>query len=63
VATKLSVDNPLDPRYAVQFVEGYHLAVHVGAALVLFGAVLSVTLVREVRHPEPSGAVEPAVGA
>jgi hypothetical protein len=30
---------------------------------VLFGAVLSVTLVREVRHPEPSRAVEPAVGA
>jgi EmrB/QacA subfamily drug resistance transporter len=58
VATKLSVDNPADSRYAPQFVEGYHLAVHVGAALVLAGAVLSVILVRQVRHPEPQRAPE-----
>jgi EmrB/QacA subfamily drug resistance transporter len=63
VATQLSAISPADPRYAAQFVDGYHLAVHVGAALVLVGAVLSVVLVRQVRHPEPAGAVEPAIGS
>jgi EmrB/QacA subfamily drug resistance transporter len=63
VATQLSAASPADPRYAAQFVDGYHLAVHVGAALCLFGAVLAVLLVRQVRHPEALGAVEPAVGS
>jgi hypothetical protein len=63
VATQLSAESPADPRYAAQFVDGYHLAVHVGAALVLLGAVISVLLVREVRHPEPLVAAEPAVGS
>jgi EmrB/QacA subfamily drug resistance transporter len=64
VATQLSVTSPRDPRYATQFVDGYQLAVHVGSVLVLVGAVLSVLLVRQVRHPEPSGAApEPAIGA
>ena len=64
VATKLTVDSPADPRYALQFVEGYHLAVHVGAGLVLFGAFLSVVLVRQVHDPDTRGAqVEPAIGS
>jgi len=63
VATQLSAASPADPRYAAQFADGYHLAVHVGAALCLFGAVLSVLLVRQVRHPEPLGAAEPAIGS
>jgi EmrB/QacA subfamily drug resistance transporter len=63
VATQLSVTSPRDPRYAAQFVDGYQLAVHVGSVLVLVGAVLSVLLVRQVRHAEPSGAPEPALGA
>jgi EmrB/QacA subfamily drug resistance transporter len=64
VATKLTVENPADPRYALQFVEGYHLAVHVGAGLVLVGAFLSVVLVRQVHDPEARGAqVEPAIGS
>jgi EmrB/QacA subfamily drug resistance transporter len=63
VATQLSATSPADPRYAAQFVDGYQLAVHVGAALCLFGAVLSVLLVRQVRHPETLGAAEPAVGS
>jgi EmrB/QacA subfamily drug resistance transporter len=63
VATQLSVTSPRDPRYAAQFVDGYQLAVHVGSVLVLVGAVLSVLLVRQVRHAEPSGAPEPAIGA
>jgi len=44
-------------------VDGYHLAVHVGAALVLVGAVVSVLLVRQVRQPELHGAAEPAIGS
>ena len=63
VATQLTAKSPADPRYALQFVDGYHLAVHVGAGLTLAGAVVAVLTVRRVRHPEPSGAAEPAVGA
>jgi EmrB/QacA subfamily drug resistance transporter len=64
VATQVSV-SPLDPRYGGQFVDGYHRAVHVGAAILLAGAVISVLTVRKIRHAEaeaPRG-VEPAVGA
>jgi EmrB/QacA subfamily drug resistance transporter len=63
VATQLSVKSPENPRYGPQFIDGFHLAVHVGAALVLVGAVLSVLLVRQVRHVESHTAAEPAVGA
>jgi EmrB/QacA subfamily drug resistance transporter len=63
VATELSAKSPADPGYGAQFVDGYHVAVHVGAGLVLLGAVLSVLLVRHVRHPEPHGAAEPAIGS
>ncbi len=62
VATKLTASSPADPRYAAQFVEGYHLAVHVGAGLVLIGAVIAVLTIRQVAH-KPHGAAEPAVGA
>jgi len=61
VATKLPRGlQPPDPRYARDFVPGYHRAVHVGAALVLLGAIISVVTVRQVRQ-EP--AAEPAIGA
>ena len=63
VATQLSATSPRDPLYATQFVDGYHVAVHVGAALVLAGAVLSVVLVRQVRQPEPGAQAEPAFDA
>ena len=63
VATQLTT-RPSDPRYASQFIDGYHLAVHTGAGLVLVGAVVAVSTVRAVRHPEPRAATEqPAVGA
>jgi EmrB/QacA subfamily drug resistance transporter len=65
VATQLST-NPGDPRYGAQFIDGYHLAVHVGAGLVLVGALVAVLTVRKVRHPEPESrrtAEQPAVGA
>ncbi|HEY6068114.1 MAG TPA: MFS transporter [Gaiellaceae bacterium] len=63
VATQLTT-RPSDPRYALQFIDGYHLAVHTGAALVLVGAVVAVLTVRGVRHPElRAGTEQPAVGA
>ena len=62
VATAVSV-GPVNPRFPAEFVEGYHRALHVGAAILLAGAVVAVLTVRTVRHHEPAGAVEPAVGA
>jgi MFS family permease len=61
VATTVSV-KPFDPRYAVEFVPGYHRALHVGAGILLAGAVIAVATVRKIRHA-PHGAAEPAVGA
>jgi hypothetical protein len=66
VATTVSVA-PFDPRYATQFVPGYHRALHVGAAILLAGAVIAVVTVRKLRPaeqgaPEPA-AVEPVGGA
>jgi len=61
VATQLSVKSPEDPRYGPQFIDGFHLSVHVGAALVLVGAVIAVLLVRHVPHPEPHPPGEPAI--
>jgi MFS family permease len=62
VATRVSVA-PVDPRFPGEFVAGYHRALHVGAAILLAGAIVAVLAVRTVRHHEPAGAVEPAVGA
>jgi EmrB/QacA subfamily drug resistance transporter len=62
VATTVSV-SPLDPRYAAQFVPGYHRALHVGAVILLAGAVVAVLTIRKVRHAETHAAAEPAVGA
>jgi hypothetical protein len=67
VATQLTT-SPSDPRYGAQFIDGYHLAVHVGAGLVLAGAVVAVATVRKVHHPEPEAesrraTEQPAVGA
>jgi MFS family permease len=51
VATTVSV-KPFDPRYATEFVPGYHRALHVGAAILLAGAVVAVVAVRNLRHAE-----------
>jgi EmrB/QacA subfamily drug resistance transporter len=63
VATQISVKigNPLFPE---QFVSGYHHALYVGAGVTLGAAVIAVSLVRRVRHVEPSARrePEPAVG-
>jgi len=58
VATRVNV-SPLNPLWREEFVAGYHRAVHLGAALVLLGAIISVVTVRRVSH-EP--AAEPATG-
>jgi hypothetical protein len=50
VAASVSVP-PTSPAYPDQFVEGYHNALHVAAAIALLGAVVAVLTVRKVRHP------------
>ena len=63
VATAVSV-TPFNPAFPDQFVEGYHRALHVGAAITLVGAIIAVTTIRKIRHAEERrGAAEPAVGA
>jgi EmrB/QacA subfamily drug resistance transporter len=63
VATTVHV-KPFDPRYAAEFVPGYHRALHVGAAILLAGAVVAVAAIRKVHHAEePQRAAEPVVGA
>src|ERR671933_505495 len=44
VATRVSV-KPFDPRYANEFVSGYHRALHVGAAILLAGAAVAVATI------------------
>jgi EmrB/QacA subfamily drug resistance transporter len=62
VATAVSV-TPFNPAFAGQFVEGYHRALHVGAAITLAGAVVAVLTVRQVHHAEQPATAEPAIGA
>ena len=52
VASSVSV-LPGNPEYPDQFVEGYHNALHVAAAIAIVGAVVAVATVRKVHHPEP----------
>ena len=42
------------PAYDGQFVEGYHRALQVGAALLLAGAVVAAVTIGRVRRPEPA---------
>jgi EmrB/QacA subfamily drug resistance transporter len=51
VASSISV-LPGSPDYPAQFVEGYHNALHVAAAIAILGAVVAVATVRKVHHPE-----------
>jgi hypothetical protein len=61
VATQVSVV-PGAPGYAPQFVDGYHRALLVGAALLLSGAVVAVLTIGRTRRPEPRAVEEPVVG-
>jgi predicted MFS family arabinose efflux permease len=58
IATQVSVKQ-FDPRFASQFVDGYHRALHVGAAILLAGALVSVLTVRPMRRAEPQPVVAP----
>jgi EmrB/QacA subfamily drug resistance transporter len=51
VASSVSV-LPTSPEYPEQFVQGYHNALHVAAAIAILGAVVAVATVRNVHHPE-----------
>ena len=51
VAASVSV-LPTSPEYPDQFVEGYHNALHVAAAIAIVGAIVAVATVRKVQHPE-----------
>jgi EmrB/QacA subfamily drug resistance transporter len=62
VATTVSV-TPFNAAFPNQFVDGYHRALHVGAAITLAGAIVAVATVRKLRHAEPHGAAEQVVGA
>jgi hypothetical protein len=62
VATAVTVQ-PFNPAYPAQFVSGYQRAVHVGAAILLVGALVAVLTVRKVRHAEAPAAAEQAVHA
>ena len=61
IATRVTV-GPVNPHWPVEFVSGYHDAVHLGSAICLAGAVVAVLTIRTVRHAA-AGAVEPAVGS
>jgi EmrB/QacA subfamily drug resistance transporter len=62
VATRVNVGLG-SPGYAVEFVDGYHRALQVGAAILLAGAVVSVLTVRRTHRAEPQAVVEAAVGS
>jgi EmrB/QacA subfamily drug resistance transporter len=62
VASRLHV-SPRSPQYPSQFIDGYHLGLHVAAGFALAGAVLAVLTVRKPRHAEerePARALEVA---
>ncbi len=57
VATRVSVA-PFDPRFAAQFVDGYHRALHAGAAILFAGVIVSVLTVRKARDVETPVVIE-----
>ena len=51
---------PTDPRLQQQFLDGFHAALFVAAAIAFAGAILAVATVRKVAHPEAAVVPEPA---
>jgi len=48
--------SPTDPRFALQFVDGFHRALQVGAAITLAGAIAAALLVRREAPPAVTAA-------
>jgi MFS family permease len=61
VASSVSV-SPVNPAYDGQFVDGYHHALQVGAALLLSGAVVAALTIGRTRRRQPHAVDQPAVG-
>jgi hypothetical protein len=59
IAAQVTV-SVLDPRYPAQFVDGWHNALYVGAAILAAGAVVAVLTIRTPRRVEPKAVAEPA---
>jgi EmrB/QacA subfamily drug resistance transporter len=59
VASQVSV-SARSPRWAGQFVDGYHLGLYVAAAIAFTGAVVAVSTIRKVRHVDPAEAAAAA---
>ena len=51
---------PTSPEAPAQFIDGYHNALHVAAAIAIVGAAVAVLTVRKVHHPEPQPVLEGA---
>jgi EmrB/QacA subfamily drug resistance transporter len=51
---------PPDPRLQEQFLDGFHVALFVAAGIAFAGAIVAVTTVRKVVHPELAAVPEPA---
>jgi EmrB/QacA subfamily drug resistance transporter len=56
-ATRLHV-GPRNPNYTSQFIDGYHLGLHVAAGIAFAGAVVAVLTVRKTSHAAEPVAVE-----
>ncbi len=57
IATQVTVGQR-DPRYAAEFVDGYHRALRFGAAILLAGAVVAVLTIGRERRTRPKTVVE-----
>jgi hypothetical protein len=61
LATSVSV-SPFNPSYPAEFVTGYHRALEVGAAILIVGALVAVSTIRNVAR-EPRQAAEAVIEA
>jgi EmrB/QacA subfamily drug resistance transporter len=57
IATQVTVGQ-LNPRYPAEFVDGYHRALQLGAAILLAGAILAVLTVGRERRAKPEAVAE-----
>jgi EmrB/QacA subfamily drug resistance transporter len=59
IAAEVSV-SAFDPRYPAQFVDGWHRALYVGAAILAAGALVAVATIRKPRQVETKAVLESA---